>query len=72
VSHAVDHWDQPDEGHLGDPRRPQEVPVLAAYVLGGDRTGDPAGHRLGLPADLERWRKARAQLDALTSGLSLR
>src|SRR6185369_17900315 len=34
-------------GHLGDPRRPQEVPVLAAHVLGGDRTGDPAGHPPG-------------------------
>ena len=46
-------------GHRGDPRRPQKVPVLAAYVLGGDRTGDPAGHPPGLPADLERWRRRR-------------
>src|SRR5215831_9425414 len=41
-------------GHLGDPRSPQEVPVLAADVLGGDRAGDPAGYPTGLPADLER------------------
>src|SRR5262245_50925336 len=30
-------------GHRGDPRRPPEVPVLAADVLGGDPAGDPAG-----------------------------
>ena len=33
-------------GHLGDPRRAQELPVLAADVLGGDRTG----HADGQPA----------------------
>ena len=34
-------------GHLGDPRRPQEVPVLAADVLGGDGAGDPDGQPPG-------------------------
>ncbi len=42
-----DHWDQPDEGIWGDSRRPQEVPVPAAHVLGGDGAGDPAGHPPG-------------------------
>ncbi len=30
-------------GHLGNPRRAQELLVLAADVLGGDRTGHPDG-----------------------------
>ena len=44
---VCDHWDQPDEGIWETRGGPQEVPVLAAHVLGGDRTGDPAGHPPG-------------------------
>jgi GH15 family glucan-1,4-alpha-glucosidase len=52
-------------GHLGDPRWPKEVPVLAAHVLGGDGTGDPAGHPQGAarrPGTLAR--RARRHLPA--------
>jgi GH15 family glucan-1,4-alpha-glucosidase len=45
-------------GACRDPRRSQEVPLLAAHVLGGDRTAIRLATRRGLP-DLERWRKVR-------------
>ena len=45
-------------GHLGDPRRAQELPVLAADVLGGDRTGHADGHpAAACPPTCRRWRR---------------
>jgi GH15 family glucan-1,4-alpha-glucosidase len=46
-------------GHLGNPRRPQEVPVFTAHVLVAIERAIRLATRRGLPADLERWRKAR-------------
>ena len=43
VDWVCEHWDQPDEGVWETRGRPQELPVLAADVLGGDRTGHPDG-----------------------------
>ena len=54
-------------GDLGDPRRPQELPVLPADVLGGDRAGHPDGQP---PRPARRPRAAGARPATRSTGRS--
>ena len=55
-----DHWDQPDEGDLGDPRRPEELHLRPVPDLGRAGPRDPAGDRAAAArADIARWTTER-------------
>ena len=49
-------------GHLGDARRPAEVHLLAAHVLGRGRAGDPHRAPARLPADLVAGWRSRDEI----------
>jgi len=56
---VCDHWDQPDEGIGETPRRPRKFLYSRLMCWVAIERAIRLATRRGLPADLERWRKAR-------------